>query len=413
VAEPDGTALRYRLLETIRLFAAERLADAGGEQIAAARAAHCAHYLAVAETAAPHLIGPQQGSWWDRLDADQANLRRAAEHAAGEPDGTARVLRFGVALRRYWMVRDRNEEAAELLVPVLGRPEAAADPALFAEALTVVANYTMMADLPTGLRLAEQADEIAGGLGDDRLLIYSRVMLCWAYCFAGQPERARPLGAEAVQRARRLGDDELLGLSLSACAAALDVAASGPLYAEAFACAERSGDLGAELTLHSNAGVDALEMGDIPSARAHIEAAIRAAEARRTPYPVLSVNLGWILRAERDPDGARSALQDALRFGRRIGDKRSMAEAMDGLALLDGDLGDWPRAAMLHGAAQALLDQTGAPWDPLGARDRQESLDQAGAALGDEQFHRAYARGMALGFDQAIGLALNGTPPST
>jgi len=86
---------------------------------------------------------------------------------------------------------------------------------------------------------------------------------------------------------------------------------------------------------------------------------------------------------------------------------------MLGLACLAGDLDDWHRAAVLHGAAQALLDQTGVPWDTFDARYRQESLDQAGAALGDEQFHRAYARGMALGFDQAIGLALNGTPPST
>ena len=413
VAEPDGTALRYRLLETIRLFAAQRLADAGPEEAAAARAAHRAHYLAVAEMAAPHLAGPQQDSWYGRLDADQANLRRAAEHAAGEPDGTARVLRFGVALRRYWMVQDRNEEAAALLVPVLRRPEAAADPALFAEALVVAAHWTMFTDMPTSLQLAERADEVAGGLGDGRLLILSRTWLCWAYFFAGQPERARPPGAEAVQRARQLGDDELLGESLSAYAEAVGVAASGPLYAEAFACAERSGDLDAEQHLHNNAGVDALERGDIPGARAHMEAAIRAAEARGRPHPLQSASLGMILRAEHDLDGARSTLREALRVGRQIGDKRTMAEAMGGLAFLDGDLGDWHRAAMLHGAAQALLDQTGAPWDPLDARNRQQSLRQAGEALGDEQFQRAYARGMALSFDQAIDLALEAVPPST
>jgi predicted ATPase/tetratricopeptide (TPR) repeat protein len=412
-AEPDGAALRYRLLETIRLFAAERLADAGGEQAAAARAAHCAHYLALAETAAPHLTGPQQGSWLDRLDADQANLRRAAEHAAGEPDGTTDVLRLGVALWRYWGARFRNEEAAGLLVPVLGRPEAAAAPALFAEALVVAANYTMFADLPTSLQLAQKADEVASGLGNDRLFILSRAMLCWAHIFAGQPERARPLGAEAVQRARQLDDDVLLGESLSAYAAAAGAAASGPLYAEAFACAERSGDLGTELVLHANAGVAALQMGDIPGARAHTEAAILAAETLGRPHPVQSVNLGGILQAEHDLEGARTTLQQALRIGRRIGDKRPMAEAMEGLACLAGDLGDWHRAAVLHSAAQALLDQTGAPWDPLDARARQKSLDQAGAALGDEQFQQAYARGRALSFDQAIDLALEGTPPGT
>ena len=284
VAEPDGTGLRYRLLETIRLFAAERLADAG-EEAAAARAAHCAHYLALAEAAAPHLDGPQQGSWLDRLDADQANLRRAAEHAAGEPDGTADVLRFGVALWRYWDARSRHEEAAGLLVPVLSRPEAGADPALFAEALVFAANHTMFTDLPTSLQLAEKADEVADGLGDDRLLILSREMLCWAYDFAGQPERARPLGAEAVARARQLGDDELLRMSLDAYALTVDVAASGPLYAEALACAERSGDLFYEQVLHNNAGWAALEMGDIPGARAHMEASIRATEALGIPHP--------------------------------------------------------------------------------------------------------------------------------
>jgi predicted ATPase len=405
-AEPDGTALRYRLLETIRLFAAERLADAGPEDAAAARAAHCAHYLAVAEAAAPHLSGPQQGAWFTRLEADQANLHRAAEHAADERDGTARVLRFGVALWRYWDARSRNEEAAALLVPVLRRPEAAADPALFAEALAVSSHLTLFTDMPTSLQLAGKAAEVAGGLGDDRLLILSGGLLCGACYFAGQPERARRLGAEAVERARQLGDDVLLGMSLGLYATAVDVAASGPLFAEAFACAERSGDLYTEQLLHNNAGWAALETGDIPGARAHTEAAIRAAEGLGTPHPLQSVNLGVILRAQHDLDGARSTLQDALRVGRRIGDKRTTAEAMGGLACLDGDLGYWHRAAMQHGAAQAQLDQTGVPWDPLAARYRQESLDQARAALGDEQCQRAYARGMALSFDQAIDLAL-------
>jgi predicted ATPase/class 3 adenylate cyclase/DNA-binding XRE family transcriptional regulator len=412
LAEPDGTALRYRLLETIRLFAAEKLADTG-EEAAAARAAHCAHYLALAEAAAPHLAGPQQASWFDRLDADQANLRRAAEHAAGEPGGTARVLRFGVALWRYWAVRSRHEQAAGLLVPALGRPEAAADPALFAEALADAAVVTMFTDMPTCLRLAEQADHVAGGLGDDRLLALSRGLLCLAYYWAGQPERARPLGAEAVGRARQLGDDVLLGWSLLSYALTVGAAAAGPLFAEAFACAERSGDLFMEQSLHHIAGVAALELGDIPGARAHLEAAVRAAEALGMQNYSQSVSLGMILRAGHDLRGARSTLQEALRTGRRIGDKWSMAEAMEGLACVAGDLGDWHRAATLHGAAQALLDQTGVPWGTFAAGIRQESIDQADAALSDEQFQRAYTRGLALSFDQAIDLALGRVPSAT
>jgi hypothetical protein len=409
-AEPAGMALRYRLLETIRLFAAERLVEAGDGEAAAAAAAHCAHFLAVAEAAAPHLTGPQQGSWFDRLEADQANLRRAAEHAAGEPDGTTDVLRFGVALWRYWGMRYRIEEAAGLLIPVLGRPEAAADPALFGEALAVAAGLVLFTDMTTSLQLAEKAAKVADGLGDDRLFIMSRMVLSGACYFADQPERARRLGAESVERARKLGDDVLLGMSLSEYASVVGAATSGPLYAEGIACAERSGDLTEQRILHSNASWDALERGSIPEARAHLEATIRAAEAIGTSHHVDSVNLGMVLRAEHDLDGARSTLQEALRVSRRLGAKRDMAIAIMWLACLRTDLGDWYRAALLHGAAQTLLDQTGVPWEPFDARHRQESLDQAAAALGNEQHQQAYARGMALSFDKAIDLALEEVP---
>jgi predicted ATPase/class 3 adenylate cyclase len=410
VAEPTGPALRYRLLETIRQFAAEKLAGSGDDQAAAGAAAHGQYYLSVAETAAPHLTGPGQGSWLARLDADQANLRRAAQHAASRSDGTAQVLRFGVALWRYWSARSRGEEAAGLLLPVLERPEAAADSALFAEALIIASEATLFTDLPASLQLAEEADKVAGMLGDDRLLARSRGTLSGAYHFAGEWARGRRPGADAVERARRLGDDLLLGWSLFEYVMAVDLAATGPLYAEAFACAERSGDLVLTRSLHNNAGCVALVTGDLPGARTHFEAGIQIAETLGLSHPCESLNLGMVLQADHDLDGARSAYEEAVRTGRRVGDKRNMACAILGLACLDGDLGDWHRAAMLHGVAQALLDQTGVPWEPGDACRCQESLDQVRQALGDQQSQRAYARGMALSFDQAIDLALSAGP---
>src|SRR5262249_43969959 len=282
-------------LETIRQFAADRLAETGHGEAAAVAAAHCAHYLSVAETAAPLLTGPDQGSWLTRLDADQANLRRAAGHAASRPDGTTQVLRFAVALWRYWGTRSQNEEAADLLVPVLRRPEAAADPALFAEALVVASDLTLVRDMPTCLQLAKEADEVAGRLGDNRLLILSRGTLCAAYSFTGEWERAQQLGAEAVERARKLGDDVLLCSSLLAYATCAELPACGPLHAEALACTGRSGDVAVKGWVHNNAACAALAMGDIASARAHLEAAIRAAHALGTPHLLASVNLGQVL----------------------------------------------------------------------------------------------------------------------
>jgi tetratricopeptide (TPR) repeat protein len=410
VAEPAGPALRYRLLETIRQFAADRLAEAGGDEAAAVAAAHGAHYLSLAETAAPHLTGPGQVSWFTRLNADQANLLLAAARAASRPDGTAQVLRFGVVLRRYWGTRYRDEEAA-LVVGALRRPEAAADPALFAEALAAAAELTQISDLATSLQLAQQADQIARALGDNRLLVLTCAALCWAYGNAAEWERAWSLGQESVARARELGDDVLLGESLGMYASTVPPDKSGPLFAEALACAERTGDIAFTLSAHNNAGFAALTAGDTAAARAHLEAALRAAEALGVPHPIALANLAEVARAEGDLGGARSGFEDAVRMARRTGDKYALTGAIIGLACLAADAGDWHRAAMLHGAEHALMDRIGAVWVPFDARRRQEGLDQARAALGEQQLQQAYARGQELSFDQAIDLALRGTLP--
>jgi len=408
VAEAAGAGLRYRLLETIRLFAAERLVEAAGEAAAVA-AAHGAYFLSVAEAAAAYLTGPEQGGWLARLDADQANLRRAAGHAAGRPDGTSVVLRLGVALGRYWGARSRQQEAFDLLVPALRRPDARADPALFAAALVTAARAGCLIDGATARQLAEQAVQVARQLGDERLLSRALAALCGAYFFAGEPEAGRPSGQESVERARRLGDDMQLASSLLAYLMTIDPARSGPLYTEAIACTERSGDHLANSTLHDNAGADAMAAGDLPAARAHLEAAAQAAQQIGRESATLPADLGYVLRAEGDLDGARSAFQASLRIGRRSGGNWHMAAAILGLACLAGDAGDWDRAAALHGAAQAFRDRTGNPWHAYEARGRRDSLDRARAQLGDEQLERAYAQGMALSLDKALDLALSRT----
>jgi predicted ATPase len=406
VAEPAGEALRYRLLETIRQFAAERLAGDGDQ--AAVEAAHGAHYLSVAEAAAPHLTGPGQGSWLTRLDTDQANLRRAALHAASRPDGTEQVLRLGVALRRYWMARSKDEEALALLLPVLDRPGARADRELFGTALVTAAIAARYADVTAAQRLGDQAVQLARQLGTSRLLIESLAALSFACYFAGQLERGLPPGREAVERARQLSDDVLLGTSLMEylhCYALIDPAHAGPLFTEAVACTRRSGDHLVAGFLLNNASVHALRAGDIPTARAYLQQAAQAVQTIGGDDLHQSINMGWVLRQDHDPDGARSSFEKALRLSRRSGDRADVAYASLGLACLAADEGDWERAAMLHGVAQAFLDRTGLPWEKLEARYRRDSLDQVRAHLGQDQLERAHAKSMALSFGEAFDLA--------
>jgi len=415
VAEPAGASLRYRLLETIRHFAAEWQAGAGGGEAAATKAAHCEHFLSVAEAAAPHLTGPDQGSWLARLDADQANLRRAAGHAAADPGRTAQVLRFGAALKRYWISRYRDQEALALLMPALDRPEARADPKLFATALVTAARAAVHVQIARARELGEQAVTLARQLDAGRLLIGSLAALSYVYCQAGEPERGLPPGREAVQRARQLGDDVLLGESLTdylLCDVLIDPAHAGPLFAEAIACTQRSGDHLVAYYLHTESGVHALRTEDIAAARAHLQQATQAMRAMGDENTHLSINVGWVLRQESDWDGARSSFEEALRMSRRNGDRAGIAYASLGLACLAADTGDWDRAALLHGVAQAFLDPTGLPWQELEARYRRDSLGHVCARLGQEQFERAHAQGMALSVDQALDLASGMAQPA-
>ena len=203
----------------------------------------------------------------------------------------------------------------------------------------------------------------------------------------------------------------LLGRSLLLYLLTIDPASSGQLFAEAIACTERSGDHLINSMLHNNASGAALEAGDIPAARAHLEAAVQAAQQIGYEVVAVSATMGLVLRAEGDLDGARSTFEAALRIGRRNGDTWHMADAILSLAVLAGDAGDWQRAAVLHGAAEAFLDRTGSPRAEPEARYRQDSLDQARAHLGDEQLERAYAQGMALSLEKALDLALRRPGP--
>jgi predicted ATPase/class 3 adenylate cyclase len=407
-AEPAGSTLRYRLLETIRQFAAERLVQIGEEQAAVA-AAHCQYFLDLAEAAAPHLDGPDQGRWFARLDAEQANLRRAAGHAASDPEGTTQVLRFGVALHDYWMARSRAKEELGLLGPVLERADPGTDPRMFGTVLAHAALAARPVDLATAQQLGERAVEFARQLDDAPILIESLAALCGTYYFAGEPDRGLPLGEESVERARRLGDDVLLAASLAGyllCSDLIDPARSEQLFAEAIACTERSGDQLLSSFVHNNAAVHALRAGDIPAARAHLEQAQAAMQATGSASHHVVVNLGWVLRQGGDPQGALARFEEGLRVSRRLGERSGIAYATLGLACVAADLGDSHRAAELHGAAQAFSDRTGEPWQDPEAGYRQRSLEEVRASLGEQRFERAYARGMTLGLDQALDLAL-------
>ena len=161
VADRMPGSVRYRLLDTIRQYAAQELLRSGGEaEVVAARDRHAGYFLGLAQEAAPALAGHGQGDWLRRLDPEWENLRAAATHLADE-GRTDDVLRLGVWLQWFAMGKGHTDVLAWLrsgVDPADPRPDL-----LYAEALIAVGWLTgMLLRLDAGARAfagqcAEQA----------------------------------------------------------------------------------------------------------------------------------------------------------------------------------------------------------------------------------------------------------------
>ena len=118
----EGEA-RYRLLEPLRQYAQEKLAEAGEGDVL--RRAHAFYFTDFAEESEPHLRGPEQGEWLARLDADYGNLRVALAWALTSPEGVEPGLRLAAALLNYGELRGYEWEGYEWLLKLLPQSHSA------------------------------------------------------------------------------------------------------------------------------------------------------------------------------------------------------------------------------------------------------------------------------------------------
>jgi predicted ATPase len=122
-AEGSHGSTRYRLLETVRHYAAERLAQRAGPDLRDARVAHRDHYLSLVETAAPRLRGPEEVRWLDRIEAEFDNIRAALAFSIADPGSAEPGLRLAAGLRNFVFPRPGHElQAAHSLRPHTGHP---------------------------------------------------------------------------------------------------------------------------------------------------------------------------------------------------------------------------------------------------------------------------------------------------
>jgi predicted ATPase len=202
------SAERYWMLETIREYATERLAESGEAQELGRR--HAEHFLALAEEAYPHLRGSPK-EWLDRLDVEHDNFRAALDwlEASGR---TQLALQLAGAMSRFWYMRGHLAEgwrALESLLRADERPTAARARALNGVAV-MAANGE---DLATGRLRAEEALELHRKLGDAWGAAYSIFMLGIIATEESDWAKALPLFEESLRAFRELGDEHYILLA--------------------------------------------------------------------------------------------------------------------------------------------------------------------------------------------------------
>ena len=158
-----GPTSRFRLLEPIRQYADERLAEAG--EVAATRVAHARHYAALVAEAAPHTRGRDQMAWERRLDLDLDNIRVAFPRLL-EAGDVERHLEMGFDLFVYWMHLGMHVEGIATLLAGLERAPAGTDPLRLVKAWSTVAALGSEITDPASIEHARAGLAVARATGD-------------------------------------------------------------------------------------------------------------------------------------------------------------------------------------------------------------------------------------------------------
>jgi predicted ATPase/DNA-binding CsgD family transcriptional regulator len=401
---------RYRLLETVRQYAAGQLDAHGPAAVNHARTAHRDYYLALAEAAAPRLVAHDQAAWLDRLDAELGNLRAAIAFSLTQPDPEP-GLRLGASLRVYWRARGHAAEGAGALRTLLDAPAAQEATLPRARALTAAAGLLQqMGSYAIAEDYSQEGLAIARAVGDDYLLGELLYVRAWVMLRQGQQDAALPLIEQGLGLARRLGDPHLTGFLLTARAnatyAAGDPAGAARNAAEALRLFRQAGDRQHMGTMLGNLGNYELSAGDLDAARGHLTESLDIFRAlnHRDGIAYQTVNLGLAEYLSGSPDTAEALFAESLDLARRMGMKALTAYPLIGLALA-GHAGAGPGwSARLHGAADQAFADLGRTVEPLEARLAGLDRQRLRAAMGDEAFEAEYAAGRALSPAQVLAV---------
>ena len=326
VAEDHRLGTRYRLLETIRQYGEERLAECGETQ--ALRIRHASFYAALTARAAEHSYGPEQLAWGRQISLERDNIRSALANAIDAGD------------------------AALAVQLAAGHP------------------YRMSVN-PIGELFPLPVSRVLDLAGADQQPGYPRVLVAAAYdaLYSGDHDVADELCRQALDAEQRLFN-LLQGprIEMEACALQAQASLSAGAYTEAVAGYTRAAELAsadgysglAALYLAHSVNTVLLGFGDLKEATARAEDSV--ALARRSGNPsaiVLSLNALALTLVEHDPERARALLQESIQRGSTPGEE--VSQGFLTACLVAGRLRDWGLTLALTARSMYLYRWSMAP----------------------------------------------------
>lgn len=366
--EGIGGEPRFRMLETIRDYARERLQES--PDAAVVRRGFEDHFAALARRAEPELLGSQQKAWLDRVEAEHDNLRAAMR--LGEEDGRIDVaIDMAAAIWRFWQQRGHLAEGKATLSALLESPAAAGPTPFRARGLGALGGIVYwQGDVPGSGTHYEEALAIERQLDDPAGLAEALYNAGFANAFLQDPVTAEARYAEALAIRESLGDENGVTAVRQAIVILLwrrgEFAAARDLQAPLVAAFRSSGER------------------------------FRLANALML---VTAVSLG-----DHAPDAARAAVEEAFGIFRAAADHHAIVRCLTFGAMIAIQSGDPERAAMISGAADVIREPLGTIGTQVQILGVADPAVQARETLGDAAYDAAYRRGRALDLDALASL---------
>ena len=379
--EAPDRETRFRMLETVLEYAAERLAASG--ELEELRRRHAEQVRDLAEQAEPQLMGADQVTWMERLEAEHDNVRASLDWAE-EGGDVATALRTAAAFWRFWLDRAHLTEARARLERLVALPGAEARTSMRARALGALGGIAYWQhDYEAARGLYEEAVDIARATGEPSSLARALFDLSFVLMVTGRDlDGAERLLDEALAQAPN--DDRILRAQIW----------RGLGYLR-----QRRGDPAGGIAPHEHALALHREAGDRDAAAEDLG------------------NLAGLRLLIGDPEPAWELLREALSLLAELGSRlrhgtmparrsRQLDMALLCRAVLASHDGDHLRAARLLGVWARGRDEGGGipPSFAYAAFGDLEATVRA--ALGEGVYERARAEGYAMSVDQAWVSAL-------